>query len=712
MRPFTNASALKFPFEPAAIKAAASGLVALACLSAATFIAAHHPLWPAVALLGVALASFLEWRRPGSWLFVVPASLPLLNFSPWTGWLIFEEFDLLVLAMFAAGYCHLGARALRRGGGSSRPFVLSVWHPPILVFGVLSLVALWVGVRDAGGWSFSWFQGYTEPLNAVRIAKSSLLAALALPLIARQLRAAPRRAAVLFCRGMTSGAAVVALAVLWERVAYPGLLNISADYRTTALFWEMHVGGAAIDAYLALATPFVAWALSSARSVPRWIMAALLALAIGYAGLSTFSRGVYLSMAGPLVLLCALLVHRRSDLDARERWLQLTRLAVAAASATAFLAGAVSALGDLGLLLALLLAGASIVTLKLRRPCLLTWRTLGNFLLFLALMAEVVAVMGAGSFMRDRLDAADRDFARRLEHWSRALDLLRKPADWWVGRGLGRFPASYAREIPNGQFPGDVRIHRVADGASFATLSGPQTSVLGGRYGLSQRVSREKAYRLRMDVRSSMPVRLYVRVCERHLLYDGQCQIAFVRAGAMSTGWSHIETALRGPSLLNQQWFADRQVTFELAAVAAGSHVDLRYVVLSGPDVSDLLANGDFSNGLAHWQPVASGYFLPWHVDNLYLEVLIERGLPALLAFVMLAILALSRQMTAKSTSPVAPYFAASLFGILLLGLVSSVFDVPRVAYLFQLLVLFSLMATERHFASPGDVSSSNSQRP
>jgi hypothetical protein len=210
----------------------------------------------------------------------------------------------------------------------------------------------------------------------------------------------------------------------------------------------------------------------------------------------------------------------------------------------------------------------------------------------------------------------------------------------------------------------------------------------------------------------SMPVRLYVRVCERHLLYDGQCQIAFVRAGAMSTGWSHIETALRGPSLLNQQWFADRQVTFELAAVAAGSHVDLRYVVLSGPDVSDLLANGDFSNGLAHWQPVASGYFLPWHVDNLYLEALIERGLPALLAFVMLAILALSRQMTAKSTSPVAPYFAASLFGILLLGLVSSVFDVPRVAYLFQLLVLFSLMATERHFASPGDVSSSNSQRP
>ena len=56
------------------------------------------------------------------------------------------------------------------------------------------------------------------------------------------------------------------LLVLGERAAYPGLLDFSQPYRTTAAFWEMHVGGGAIDAYLALATPFAVWALISARS--------------------------------------------------------------------------------------------------------------------------------------------------------------------------------------------------------------------------------------------------------------------------------------------------------------------------------------------------------------------------------------------------------------------------------------------------------------
>jgi hypothetical protein len=35
----------------------------------------------------------------------------------------------------------------------------------------------------------------------------------------------------------------------------PGLTNFASDYRTSALFWEMHVGGAALDAWLMLSFP-------------------------------------------------------------------------------------------------------------------------------------------------------------------------------------------------------------------------------------------------------------------------------------------------------------------------------------------------------------------------------------------------------------------------------------------------------------------------
>ena len=45
------------------------------------------------------------------------------------------------------------------------------------------------------------------------------------------------------------GLAGAALATVWERTAFTGLLNFSSDYRATALFWEMHVGGTALDGF-------------------------------------------------------------------------------------------------------------------------------------------------------------------------------------------------------------------------------------------------------------------------------------------------------------------------------------------------------------------------------------------------------------------------------------------------------------------------------
>lgn len=678
------------------------GLVALACLGAAAFIASHHPLWPAAALLGIGLVFVVEWRRPGSWLFLVPAGLPLLNFSPWTGWLTFEEFDLLALATLAGGYFGLVRQCRAPKGDCSRATRPAPWRVLVLLFGGLSFVALWAGVRDAGGWSFSWFQGYTEPLNGVRVAKSSLLAWLTLPLIESQLHTSPRRATTRLCAGMTAGLAMVVLAALWERAAYPGLLNLSARYRTTALFWEMHVGGGAIDAYLALATPFVAWALSSARSVPRWSMAALLALATAYACLTTFSRGAYLAIAGPLPLLGALLLLRSRDLDARGRWHRAGLLIIAGAATAASLAVAFSMLDYPGLGLVVLVTSASLLAWKVRRSGLLSWRMLGSSLLVVALMAEVVVILSAGSFMLDRLSAADEDFAHRREHWGHGLGLLRTSSDWLFGRGLGRLPASYASEVPNGEFPGAVRIHASAGGASAATLYGPLTlRRIGGHFGIAQRVPREQTYHVRIDARSSKPVHLYLRVCERHVLYDGRCQLGFGRVAPAAAGWSRIELPLRGPALTARPWFAARSVVFQLSVIDAGGAVELGSIVLSGPGGANLLANGDFSNGLAHWQPGAQGYFLPWHIDNLYLELLIERGLPALLVFGALSILALWRLMSVARRSKAAPFLAAALSGALLVGLVSSLFDVPRVAYLFQLLVLFSLLATQRSTAAP-----------
>jgi hypothetical protein len=218
---------------------------------------------------------------------------------------------------------------------------------------------------------------------------------------------------------------------------------------------------------------------------------------------------------------------------------------------------------------------------------------------------------------------------------------------------------------------------------------------LRGLFGLSQRIERQPAYRVRIDAVAAKPVHLYVRVCERHLLYDGRCQIAFMGVPSASAGPSSVQSPLRGPALNVASWLAPRYVVFEISIHDACGAVDLRHVAFTGTGSAKHFANCDFSEGLAHWQTVVQSGFLPWHVDNLYLELLIERGLPAMIAFVALTVFALRRMVAGVPVSSFTPFVATSLVGALLVGVVGSMFDVPRIAFLVQLLILFSLVEAD-----------------
>ena len=123
-----------------------------------------------------------------------------------------------------------------------------------------------------------------------------------------------------------------------------------------------------------------------------------------------------------------------------------------------------------------------------------------------------------------------------------------------------------------------------------------------------------------------------------------------------------------------------------------GSKISPKSSPKSGPEKPEAITNGDFARGLSHWFPVAQTYFVPWHIDNLYLEILIERGLVGLMLFVTLIGLAFRRLMAASAQGvQMAAYLAASLGGALLVGLTGSLMDVPRVAFLLFLVTFFSI---------------------
>jgi hypothetical protein len=377
---------------------------AIASAALAFTLAAHHPLNAGLATAAIALWIAIAAMLPNAWLFAIPALLPVLALAPWSGSLFVDEFDLLVLGAAAAGFGRFAvegaiARAAAKLARSPSGSFAARAHG---CFALLLLVSILVsaarGLADAGGLRFDALLLYEDPLNSLRIAKPYAFALLLLPLTFIRLRRSPGRATAAFAAGMVTGLAMAALGVVWERVAFPGLLDFSSDYRVTGTFWEMHVGGAALDGFLALAAPFAVHALLRARSSRGIAVAGAPSGAAVYAALVTFSRGLYVALAVAVPLQAALVAwqrrrreHGAAAYGARAAW------AVLAVAAAAFAFDAVFTHGGYRTLAALLgVLAASFVVSKVVRAS--PPRYLGYGIVAGALAAGACAWLGPRFF--------------------------------------------------------------------------------------------------------------------------------------------------------------------------------------------------------------------------------------------------------------------------------------------------------------------------
>ncbi|MBO3708169.1 MAG: hypothetical protein J5X21_17495 [Candidatus Accumulibacter sp.] len=650
---------------------------ALAILSAAmaAFIALNHPLWSGLLAPALVVWIVAVCLRPVLWLAVLPACLPLAGFSPWTGWIGVEEFDLFCLGAAAGSLSRLVLQRLlparwlpAAGTGADRPgddppasgAPLVATDPArrlplsrdrcrrrrlaLICLALLTascLFAAWRGLLAAGGPPLDWFEGYAEPLNSLRVAKSFLLMLLLLPSLRCLLHGEPRRSARCLAGGTVAGLAVAVLAALAERLAHPGLLDFTTAYRTIALFWEMHVGGAALDAFLALTLPFAVRPLLRAPAPGSWLAAALLAVLACYAFLTTFSRALYLGMAvAVVVLVCCL--RRQAAHQCRPQ---------------------------------------------------LRWRARANRVLAVILIGEVLLVAGLGEFMGSRLAGGERDLVGRLTHWQESLGLLQGGSDILFGRGLGRFPADYSTQVAGREMPGRLQLIDDATGRHLGLSGTRWRAPQRGRWELLQRVPAPLAatYALSLAARSAQPAVLVVSVCQRHLLYPAAC----VEATALVPGggqWRRIELSLHASARLPVSRRLPVPGFFSLRPLGPSEFVEVDDLSLIDGGGRQLLVNGDFSQGMARWFFAPRHYFLPWHVDSLYLEMLLDQGalgLCVLLALVALAVVNLSR--FPRHEHELAPYLLAALLACMTAGLFVSVLDMPRVAFLFYLLLCCAL---------------------
>ncbi len=268
-------------------------LAAILGVAGCVLFVATHPFGLAPPLAGLALYTAAIVRRRDLWLLALPALLPVVDLAPFTGMIYLTESDALVLATLAvAGVQALGGTVSATGSTRSWRFGPIQW---------LLVAAMTASYVVSTHWRVLFelpldpalLVGYASPLNGPRLAKGFLFALLLLPLLAVAFRRDPEGAGRRLAAGVLCGVLAVSLAALWERLAYTGFTDFATDYRTTALFWEANVGGAALDGWLALSLPFLIGAAWQTRSDTRLLgLAVLLALA-GYAVFTTFSRGLY-----------------------------------------------------------------------------------------------------------------------------------------------------------------------------------------------------------------------------------------------------------------------------------------------------------------------------------------------------------------------------------------------------------------------------------
>jgi hypothetical protein len=783
--------------------------IAALCAIAFVWLAWHHPLSPATALLLCGAVTALAFGWPERWALWLFPALPLAGLATWTGWLAVEELDLLVLAVAAGGNARLALGKLHPGERSSALALSWLWLLPVVF---VTLLALWRGLEGAGANGFGWWQGWREPANTGRMAKSLFGALVLMPLARAGWRDDLAAASNRLTTALTAALLVTGLSVLWERLAFTGLLDFSSDYRATGLFWEMHVGGAALDAVLAMTMPFAAAALAQARR-PLAALLPCAALALGaYACLVTFSRIVYIAVPLGLVL-GWLLASRGAPRPGARGWLAAALWLLGFLALAAWLfpgsgyRGLLALLGAVMLMLPLqglrsridggplalalaggLLGGGALAALALALPkgaylfyavawllgaAMLVWvwtrgQRAGVLVALGAAMAVVVAVpavglhwggegaglhalpvaallalvlglaafrrapswpddlrwqarlvaamvlaaagvgvFGGGAYMGGRVLASGGDSQDRGAHWRDSLALLHGPLDWVFGKGLGRFPAEHALSGRAEDETGDYRLSATEDGQVLQLSSGRHALGSGEIFRLSQRVAPPQAggqpplagagqpplaARLRLKLRNDDKLVLVAEVCAKNLLYPQDCASGALEvAAAPKPGdWQAVEIRLAGRPP-EAGWLA-RPIVFSLGTDSPGRQFSVDQLSLVDGQGRELLDNGDFEAGLAHWYFTSDRWHLPWHAKNAAVHLLFEQGVLGLAAWLVALGVALWRlTLGAARGRPLAAPLAAALVGVAVVGAVDSLFDMPRVAFLLTCLLTLAL---------------------
>jgi glycopeptide antibiotics resistance protein len=505
---------------------------------------------------------------------------------------------------------------------------------PLAVYAASGCIGLMLGLAPLAPMDLNAFAQYTSSYHALHAVKGLAFALAFLPLIKAEWLQHSGQFAARLALGMTLGLAFELLYVVWERATFSGLWNFETDYRITGSFPGMHIGGASIEAYLVLAAPFVwLWAWPRKRAWAMLAAGGLYALA-AYGVMVTFSRG------GQAAFVVATL---------------------------------------------LTLAGLSRLIWKTRK------RNIPGILILLVgvVAAGLVAwPVVSGKFSQSRLATIQADIGTRTAHWQDALSILSQAGNPLWGAGAGTFPAAFYWYSSAPARPATYAFAREGDN-EFVRLGGGESLYF------EQVVAVEpgRTYRLQLDVRTSAEsAALTVPVCEKALLYSFSCAWNTQKISLDGGQWQRHEISIQTDRFGPPDSLLQRPVKLSMFNQGKDILIDVDNVSLLDDAGDNLVRNGDFSEGMQRWF-FSTDSHLAWHVKNLFIHVLFEQGWIGLLAFTLLLAAAGLTLLRRASHDAMALTLLISLTSFLIVGLVDSLIDEPRLDFLFFWLLAIALIS-------------------
>jgi len=426
-------------------------------------------------LLGAlyALCATAIWRQP-AWIFaIVPAALPMLDLAHWSGRFYLDEFDVLVAVGLVIGFARVPATKRRI-------------RDPALTAALLLLGAAYAIGTARGLWPPNWpdanaFNNYFSPYEALRIGKGALWATL-LWWLWRRLAARSRAPVTLLAGGLAAGLAWSATAILIERLAFSTLFDFTRDYRVTGPFSQMHTGGAYIECFLTVATPFLLLLLLRTRSMLLRTAGTACLVVTVYALMVTFSRGGYAAFA---IAVC------------------------------------------------LCLAGFQLGAGKLKK-------TLPVAALLGALVAAIALPILFSPYAQQRIAGTAADVKVREAHWADALDMMATdPLTRMLGMGLGRFPETHYWKSTEIARSANYRLQHDGDNL-FLRVGAGRAMYIDQIVDFDAGSSHVLSARVRAPIAGAS---LTVSICRKWLYSSADCVGRELKAGGAPNTWQSLSAS-------------------------------------------------------------------------------------------------------------------------------------------------------------------------